>query len=400
MSSRGPTLLLAAISSVAVIYFLWFNKEQVVIPQTPPPKEPLGLCDPFAEPGFLHYDTTAPKTTQWIPYGESCDPAPNWLALIDARDTESLSFLVNRTILVLGDSVDRNGLEHLAVMCGLPRYPVPYDDFSAKGKVPEGWDERGIPWVIEIPWLNTTFTNGFMYGLDDEDNFRQQPDWHPPGKAEDRVDKLFKVHTGQLKYPPSFISIHSGLWDLAFFGRQDRVRKLSSEIPLTHQRLLWWQKRMTDLLHHVNQTWPGTPIWLRKLHRVGPVDGASYDWRHTGTGDAGAPEHFSNFFTDVRIHQIREMQEQVAHNVGVPSFDFGEIWEGWQGFQQRVHPLLFPGGPAFVQGLIHHIWMESQGRDQWALTKTRQLSPLGAVPTQEEEELPVAKKGKNVKGGV
>lgn len=50
-------------------------------------------------------------------------------------------------------------------MLGLPRYPVPYDDFSKKGFVPPGWDERGIPWVVEVPWLGTTFTNGFMYGL-------------------------------------------------------------------------------------------------------------------------------------------------------------------------------------------------------------------------------------------
>lgn len=67
--------------------------------------------------------------------------------------------------MILGDSVDRNGLQHLAVMLGLPRYPVPYDDFSKKGDVPPGWDERGIPWVVEVPWLDLTFTNGFLYGL-------------------------------------------------------------------------------------------------------------------------------------------------------------------------------------------------------------------------------------------
>lgn len=64
------------------------------------------------------------------------------------------------------------------------------------------------------------------------------------------------------------------------------------------------------------------------------------DWRHTGTGDSGAVEKFSNFFTDVRIHQIREMQEQVARTAGVPAFDFGQVWEGWQSQQQMVHPLL------------------------------------------------------------
>jgi hypothetical protein len=123
-------------------------------------------------------------------------------------------------------------------MLGLPRYPVPYADFKQKGIVPTGWDERGIPWVVEVPWLDLTFTNGFLYGLvscrylfsssfsqisdsdlsffpqnkkqDDEDNFREQPDWHAPGLAEDRIHQLIKVHTDQMKYPPSFISLHSG----------------------------------------------------------------------------------------------------------------------------------------------------------------------------------------------
>lgn len=149
-------------------------------------------------------------SARWIPFSPSCEPAPDWLSLFLQRDMDKLAFLQNRTILVLGDSVDRNGLHHLAEMLGLPRYPVPYDDASAKGKVPEGWDERGIPWVVEVPWLGLTFTNGFMYGLDDEDNFRQQPDWHPPGKAEDRIEQLFKVHASQLEFPPSFISLHSG----------------------------------------------------------------------------------------------------------------------------------------------------------------------------------------------
>jgi hypothetical protein len=67
--------------------------------------------------------------------------------------------------LILGDSVDRNGVEHLAKMLGLERYPVPYDDATKKGYVPEGWDFRGIPWIVEVPWLDLQFTNGFIYGL-------------------------------------------------------------------------------------------------------------------------------------------------------------------------------------------------------------------------------------------
>lgn len=67
----------------------------------------------------------------------------------------------------------------------------------------------------------------------------------------------------------------NAVWDLAFFGRQDRSNELSTEIPLNHARVAWWQKRMVNLLHHVQDTWPDVPVWLRKLHRVGPVSGAS-----------------------------------------------------------------------------------------------------------------------------
>lgn len=112
-----------------------------------------------------HFDELKPLDTNWIPFSPTCPPSPNYLHLLQDRDGDALSFLRNRTILILGDSVDRNGIEHLAVMLGLPRYSVPYSDFSKKGTVPEGWDERGIPWVVEVPWLDLTFTNGFLYGL-------------------------------------------------------------------------------------------------------------------------------------------------------------------------------------------------------------------------------------------
>lgn len=48
----------------------------------------------------------------------------------------------------------------------------------------------------------------------------------------------------------------------------------------------------------------------------------------------------------------------------------------------------YPGGPIFGQALIHHIWMESQGRNQWELSYQRNLTALGVAPdfTVEREE--------------
>lgn len=130
------------------------------------------------------------------------------------------------------------------------------------------------------------------------------------------------------------------------------------------------------------------------------------DWRHTGREDHGSQATFSNFFTDIRIHTIREMQDQVVRDLGVPSYDFGDSWEGWQAHQDMVHPKKvrrrprpsvnrrtsltifshtggrghqFPGGPVYTQALLHHIWMESQGRERWQEAKRRRLAAVGKL---------------------
>lgn len=52
-----------------------------------------------------------------------------------------------------------------------------------------------------------------------------------------------------------------------------------------------------------------------------------------------------------------------------------------------VHPLSqFPGGPVYVQALLHHIYMEAQGRSSWRLSKKRDLSPVGGDPWREWRE--------------
>lgn len=162
------------------------------------------LTVPFQQ----YYDDKERFDTLWYPFGKDCPPAPNWVKLLGNRNNEATAFLANKTFLVIGDSVDRNGVEHLANMLGLPRQPVGYLDITSEP--PEGWDWRNTPWLVTIPWLNTTFTNGFLYGLDDEDDFSEQVDWHAPGLAEDRLHQLIKKHTNQLDVQPSFISLHSG----------------------------------------------------------------------------------------------------------------------------------------------------------------------------------------------
>lgn len=251
-----------------------------------------------------------------------------------------------------------------------------YDDYNKDWTGESGWDGRGVPHETTVPWLDLHVINGFFYGVDDSDEHSQAHDWHPPGKAEDRIEQLFKTFTESMKAAgkedPSFISLHSGMWDMAFFGRRDKKSDLSLAHPLSADRLRWWHYRMKSIVRKVKKEWPNTPIWMRTLHRIGDNFWASHDWSpgiHMGEG-------FQNFFTDVRINQIRELQVAVAQEEGIPLFDFGNIWEGYQEFQDKVHPYVFPGGPIMVQSMFHHYYMETLGRENWETPQTW-IKPLG-----------------------
>lgn len=63
---------------------------------------------------------------------------------------------------------------------------------------------------------------------------------------------------------------------------------------------------------------------------------AAVDWMVGGAD----PVAFTNYFTDVRAAQIRDMQEHLARKHNLPTFDFGANWEGLQHLQDKVHPKL------------------------------------------------------------
>lgn len=300
------------------------------------------------------------------------------------RPYPDLNFLRGKTILILGDSVDRNSLEHLYQLVGAHVRSFFYNDINKPP--PPGWDPRSTPWEVnlgllhprnlnqtaaghqsEFAGLNCRIINGFFYGLDDIDEFSVQGDWHAPGLAESRVKELYEPMTKEFGMEdgeePAFISLQSGLWDLAFFGRRNREANETTDEPLAAEQLDWWQGRFRSLIKTIKITWPNTPIWIRSTHRVGDQFWAAHDWQ-AGLKH-GLGKGFVNFFPDHRVHQIRQMQLFLAREEGLPIFDFYNLWEGFQKFQDKVHPLKVPGGVLMNQALFHHVWMESIGRENW-----------------------------------
>ncbi|WAQ90718.1 hypothetical protein PtA15_13A117 [Puccinia triticina] len=437
-------LLLVSLSTLSVLIDYWTQAQiyKLRYPWTVSPSSTswkatarayLGLpaCDPFAEPGTLAFNESFYNDAAWIPLTPSCSPAPDYLSALRllrdvpislslaqrealirrptaprppaavgeeaqngfdrqafdlwGRPYPDLAFLRGKTILLLGDSVDRNSLEHLHQLLHADVRSLHYTDIHHPP--PADWDPRSTPWEVNLgilnprPYsnasepdnhrafagLNCKLLNGFFYGLDDIDEFAVQADWHGPGLAESRVRELYepmmRAYGNEDGEGPALIMLQSGLWDLAFFGRRNRQNNETTDTPLGAEQLDWWQARFRSLIRTIKYTWPDTPLWIRTTHRIGDQFWAAHDWQ-AGLKH-GLGKGFVNFFPDHRVHQIRQMQLFLAREEGLPVFDFYSIWEGYQKFQDKVHPLKVPGGVLMNQALLHHVWMESIGRHNW-----------------------------------
>ena len=72
----------------------------------------------------------------------------------------------------------------------------------------------------------------------------------------------------------------------------------------------------------------------------------------------------THFFSDLRVHQLRKAQQHVIAEAGLRSIDFGQIFEGWQARQNKVHPLPLPGVFAYYWPLLEAIHLEHLSEHQ------------------------------------
>lgn len=249
-------------------------------------------CDALHQPGRLLINLTSPLHTHWRPLDDvRCPPLPKYLpALWDATHGKDrnypqyqasvfsqeyqliaaeplpspklpilppgskakkvsrpsapgdpIPFLRKRrrnppTVLVIGDSVDRNGLVHFCQLfrrnISISHYhdirlhpPGPYPADLTRGHGPkfDGWDQRGLMHRCELPYADGSgvamrVVNGFHYGMDalDEFNTPDHGDWHAPGRIENRIDELIVPAMEQLGGTDKIdvVQLHSGMWDL------------------------------------------------------------------------------------------------------------------------------------------------------------------------------------------
>ena len=173
------------------------------------------ICDPYAEYGVLNVSLETPRENVWQPVAAEpeCQPT-NWVEMIAQAERSRandprLDHLRHRTVVVYGDSIDRDHVEDVCAFVG-GRHEMIHDQHPLSPPYPQGeelpppgyqnpitgertWLQNGQsrPWICHIPQLDTRIINVFHFGFQDISEFLlSSPHYYPPARIEGRHGKI------------------------------------------------------------------------------------------------------------------------------------------------------------------------------------------------------------------
>ncbi|GAA5896754.1 hypothetical protein JCM6882_005027 [Rhodosporidiobolus microsporus] len=292
------------------------------------------ICNPYEQYGVLNVNTSVPTENMWQPIAapEDCQPV-NFVELLRRVQTEhepgvtELDFLRNRTIVIFGDSVDRDHNEHFCSFVGgwyemigdthelSPPYPegqeIPPEGYSNFFTGAREWPNyhQSRPFICHVDKLNFRVLNIFHYGFRGATDFIVgHPHYYPPATVEDRFDHIVvplmaavaaKFGTSAV---PDILSIAPGFWGLlrqsvedqrlaqeevaAGESAQEAMDKHNVWRVMSVESRRWNERRITEILRHLAKGWQGvkdgarrrTPLILwRALHFVKETDKIPYN---------------------------------------------------------------------------------------------------------------------------
>ncbi|PKI85964.1 hypothetical protein MVES1_000392 [Malassezia vespertilionis] len=266
-----------------------------------------GECDSFSKPGFVDH---LPFPV-WQPLDESCEaskllsdflssvPIPSTSPVVSLRSNsvsetrreELQQVLANKTVLLVGDVVDRTLLESVCTMLGRSAEPVTsghvwgqsLNTYAFGGHPPA---DTTLGHYCYEPTYDILLSTFYHFGTDIHDIWRQQPEYAPPTLFETRMSYLLKPYLEAMNSPmplipdmrrrtaPDMVIFSSSLWDLAMWAMEDERENRPAYSDLSPARLKLWRSRMVDMTEslratvgrHVPIYWRSTPIASTTQH--------------------------------------------------------------------------------------------------------------------------------------
>lgn len=287
-----------------------------------------GVCYPYNEPGILRFNILEPSLTRYFTLNSTCKAHNDLYPRLKTRD--EVDYLRNRTVLVLGDSIDRGLVVFLGDVPGAVHDMRSEEDPDRVVPFSGGTLENGLPRHTTLPDLNFHISNFFLYGLDEQALWSSHPSFLPPFILADRWKMI--ESNWQSRSDSDIVILQAGIWDL---GRYQHPLVQPSEqtdqwrLELDPAFLEKWMDEARLFIDRARVVFPASQLYWRVLH------------------DASAPLSFfgsrSNCIHPLRIEQLRQAQRKVIAEKGVPAIPLGPVLQN-QPFEYRPDGLHL--GPA------------------------------------------------------
>jgi hypothetical protein len=240
------------------------------------------VCDdPYLEPGILTTNTTDIAQNYWTPFNPQCPRSQHFLQ--DVIDRKPLPWLQGRTLLMVGDSVDRNNLRFFCELVNSTNMRVTTMEnlsevsFGDTDLDPFNMDPGDLtkPRICRIDEYDFEIINFFHYGMLDEEIWTDKAVYTPPGTIEKRIPLLRGLFENYGRRPDFILlgsgalstsQLTAGLWDLAGWVKQDAFNYAPIVNSVAQERLEHWLDRAEEFLDIITGIFPDTFLLWRSLH--------------------------------------------------------------------------------------------------------------------------------------
>lgn len=271
-------------------------------------------CNPFTIPGKFHVDYSDASNNYWQPNDARC-PAPRYMSQLRSGDYSGLDWMRGKTVVLIGDSLERDHVSLFASMLGQeveivkghhplaltaetiePSKAAELKKKDRYGRIAlKGMQESTIPRMVHLEDLDFMVSNVlrpvkadsdshflqminlYHFGLDQDDYWKALDQYHAPGLIEERFASqyvsrierdrmnLLTLHSLQLPVKEKLASmgrsvdmveIGTGMFDLARWAKQDVAASKSTVEQLSEERLQWYQERIQKFVALTEDAFP------------------------------------------------------------------------------------------------------------------------------------------------
>jgi hypothetical protein len=212
----------------------------------------------------------------WDPFDPSLSRPPHLLQAINER--QPLTWLRSKTVLVIGDSVDRYATQFFCELVNSQYWRASMTDLDAQNEH-DYLSPKTSPVICRVDYYDFEIISFSHFGLqnDSEEFWSFKQGYTEPGLMENRiplVQPLLKKHnrqpdliimgSGICHY---YLTLMTGLWDILKWAIEDKYAlRPVEEVSVQPYHLYQWLERAEKFVDLVQSMFPKTFTMWRFLH--------------------------------------------------------------------------------------------------------------------------------------